>query len=77
MSYCRKNDKSDVHMYPIESGWIVCHECLFAQKMRGREFHEIWLRGAKRALAHLQRHIRENHKVPQSAIDMLIGEIEG
>ncbi len=71
MSYCRKNEESDVYMYATESD-IVCQECKI---ISGKD--DICCPNAYKALRHLLWHRREGHKVPQSAIDRLEGEIRG
>lgn len=75
MSYCRKNDESDVYLYKEEDEegrlvW-VCYECKMCN------YNNAYMFPVGQALLHLDYHRRYRDKVPQAAIDRLREEMKG
>lgn len=68
MSYCRWGEDSDVYVY--HSDGYVCSSCKMA------EGKDIRLETPIQLLAHLVRHRKEGHLVPDAAIERLQRDVK-
>ena len=69
MSYCRMGDESDVYVFKSTFGYIECCYCPLESK-------SVQLETRKQALAHLIKHRRHGHQVPQEVFDRLQAELK-
>ena len=67
MSYCRRNEKSDVYMYLNMAGMIECSCCSLAQDGWNSE-----LSSAREALLHVRKHVLAGDLVPNEVVDKLM-----
>ena len=66
MSYARRGPDSDVYVFD-DGNLIVCEHCSLLGTFESRPAE---------MLAHLQRHVEADHRVPDYAIERLRGELQ-
>jgi hypothetical protein len=70
MFYCQKGKDSDVEVFPLLGmTCVACYTC----SLKGNHYVSD---DSKQMLIHLNHHIETGHKVPLSAIGLLIKEAE-
>ena len=70
MSYCRKDQFSDVYAYPHVDGYFVCCHC---SMVHGGNVHFDY---RQKLLDHLFDHLKNNDKVPFAAVQRVYNEIQ-
>ena len=79
MSYCRFGDDSDVYLYEHVDGFYECCSCRLMKFEKGLPFdmHESKkLLNLSEVLAHLLKHKKKGHKVPDYAFKRALEEKE-
>lgn len=73
MAFCRISKDSNVYMFPIKNGTILCSLC----DLPGSNSEGCILEDGRAAYLHLREHITAGHHVPKTAFTYLNHYISG
>ncbi len=71
MSYARFSSESDVYVYASANGGIECSRCRFIADSQEPPRNNAVMVDEDEMIAHLEKHRRAGHRVPDDAFDQL------